>query len=187
MSAFISAVSKRIPQLTARAAAAVVIASSACTLTTVVSAKASKQSGMALAASIAAAPDTPVEKAKRAAARMAVDEFVHNGMVVGVGSGSTIVYGIQRLAERYYTEGLDIICVPTSFQSRQVCTKIRESSSQPAQLFNCPQLIIQAGLPLSDLTIHSHIDIAIDGADEVDDALNAIKGVCCSQMRRGSK
>jgi ribose 5-phosphate isomerase A len=61
-----------------------------------------------------------VEKAKRAAARMAVDEFVKSGMTVGVGSGSTIVYGIQRLAERYYLEDLDIICVPTSFQSRQV-------------------------------------------------------------------
>ena len=133
--AFLSAARGRIPVLAARGAVAVVLASSACSFSTIVSAKASKQSGLALAASIAASPDAPVEKAKRAAARMAVDEYVKSGMVVGVGSGSTIVYGIQRLAERYYTEGLDIVCVPTSFQSRQVCPLLHESSLPTSTMF----------------------------------------------------
>ena len=180
MSAFASLARMRLPQLASRGAAALVLATSACTFSAAASPKVSKSSGLALAASVAPSPDSPVEKAKRAAARMAVDEYVTSGMVVGVGSGSTIVYGIQRLAERYYSEGLDVICVPTSFQSRQVCESLRESSFK----LRSPsiQLIIQAGLPLSDLTINSHLDVAIDGADEVDEHLNAIKGAlprCC--------
>jgi hypothetical protein len=68
-----------------------------------------------------AAPTSPVECAKRLAARTAVDEYVRTGMAIGVGSGSTIVYGIQRLAERVHgAEQLVVRCVPTSFQSRQV-------------------------------------------------------------------
>jgi len=68
------------------------------------------------------APTTPIELAKRAAARAAVDTFVRSGMDVGVGSGSTIVYAIQRLAELVHGEaGFKLRCVPTSFQSRQVC------------------------------------------------------------------
>jgi ribose 5-phosphate isomerase len=72
------------------------------------------------AANVIGTPSNPVESAKREAARRAVDEWVKDGMAVGVGSGSTIVYAIQRLAERVQNEGLDIICVPTSFQSRNV-------------------------------------------------------------------
>jgi hypothetical protein len=72
-------------------------------------------------ADLIAAPTSPVEQAKRLAARTAIDEYVKTGMSVGVGSGSTIVYGIQRLAERVHgEEGLVIRCIPTSFQSRQV-------------------------------------------------------------------
>lgn len=73
------------------------------------------------AADLIAAPTTPVEQAKRLAARTAVDEYVRSGMAIGVGSGSTIVYGIQRLAERAHgEERLVVRCVPTSYQSRQV-------------------------------------------------------------------
>lgn len=69
---------------------------------------------------VIAEPTTAVEKAKKLAARRAVDEFVKTGMNIGVGSGSTIVYAVQRLAERARDEGLVVKCVPTSFQSRQV-------------------------------------------------------------------
>jgi len=96
-----------------------------------------------------------VEEAKRAAARQAVDEHVRDGMKVGVGSGSTIVYAVERLAERV-SQGLSIRCVPTSFQARN--------------------LIIENGLVLSDLNIDPILDVAIDGADEVDQHLNLIKG-----------
>ncbi|CAB1325669.1 unnamed protein product [Coregonus sp. 'balchen'] len=76
--------------------------------------------------------------------------------VVGVGSGSTIVYAVDRLAERVRQEKLNIVCVPTSFQARQ--------------------LILQRGLTLSDLDRNPELDVAIDGADEVDAALTLIKG-----------
>ena len=76
--------------------------------------------------------------------------------VVGVGSGSTIVYAVQRLAERVRQEGLDIKCVPTSFQARQ--------------------LIHSHGLTLSDLECEGRIDVTIDGCDEADSNLCLIKG-----------
>ncbi|KAK3573865.1 hypothetical protein QTP86_032864 [Hemibagrus guttatus] len=79
-----------------------------------------------------------------------------NNQVVGVGSGSTIVYAVDRLTERVRQEKLNIVCIPTSFQARQ--------------------LILQHGLSLSDLDRHPDLDVAIDGADEVDDSLTLIKG-----------
>ncbi|KAK9964801.1 hypothetical protein ABG768_005943 [Culter alburnus] len=96
------------------------------------------------------------EEAKKLAAYAAVDNHIQNNQVVGVGSGSTIVYAVDRLAERVRQEKLNIVCVPTSFQARQ--------------------LILQHGLPLSDLDRHPELDVAIDGADEVDAALTLIKG-----------
>lgn len=97
-----------------------------------------------------------VEKAKKTAACAAVDRHVENHMVVGIGSGSTVVYAVERLAERVKDENLTITCVPTSFQARQ--------------------LIIQHNLNLSDLERHPDIDCVIDGADEVDGKLVLIKG-----------
>ncbi|KAG6923756.1 ribose 5-phosphate isomerase A, partial [Chelydra serpentina] len=96
------------------------------------------------------------EEAKRAAAWAAVDNHVKNNQVLGIGSGSTIVPVVHRLAERVKQENLNIVCIPTSFQARQ--------------------LILQNGLSLSDLDRHPELDVAIDGADEVDSALSLIKG-----------
>eukprot|EP01027_Heterolobosea_sp_BB2_P001649 GEZU01002468.1.p1 GENE.GEZU01002468.1~~GEZU01002468.1.p1 ORF type:complete len:239 (+),score=60.59 GEZU01002468.1:94-810(+) len=92
------------------------------------------------------------------AAHQAINDFVtRDGMVLGIGSGSTIVYAVERLkelvAERQYN---NIVCIPTSFQAQQ--------------------LIVENGLTLSDLSRHPEIDVDIDGADEVDAYLNVIKG-----------
>ncbi|XP_047637516.1 ribose-5-phosphate isomerase isoform X2 [Phacochoerus africanus] len=84
------------------------------------------------------------------------EELDSNNQVLGIGSGSTIVHAVQRIAERVKQENLNLICIPTSFQARQ--------------------LILQHGLTLSDLDRHPEIDLAIDGADEVDADLNLIKG-----------
>nr|XP_009933088.1 PREDICTED: ribose-5-phosphate isomerase [Opisthocomus hoazin] len=81
---------------------------------------------------------------------------LQNNQVLGIGSGSTIVHAVHRLAERVKQENLTIVCIPTSFQARQ--------------------LILQNGLTLSDLDRHPELDVAIDGADEVDSDLNLIKG-----------
>ena len=76
--------------------------------------------------------------------------------VVGVGSGSTVVYVIERLAQRAQSEGLQVVCVPTSFQSRG--------------------LLLKHGLKVGTLDDYPELDVTIDGADEVDAHLALIKG-----------
>lgn len=90
------------------------------------------------------------------AAVQAVNEHVKDNLVVGIGSGSTIVYAVNRLAERVKTENLNITCIPTSFQAKQ--------------------LIVENQLRLGELDTHPELDVAIDGADECDEDLNCIKG-----------
>lgn len=97
-----------------------------------------------------------LESAKKTAAFKAVDEYVKDNTVLGIGSGSTVVYAVERLAERVRNEKLNIICVPTSFQARQ--------------------LIVENGLVLGDLDRNPKLNCVIDGADEVDSNMNLIKG-----------
>uniref|UniRef100_A0A1A9WIG3 ribose-5-phosphate isomerase n=1 Tax=Glossina brevipalpis TaxID=37001 RepID=A0A1A9WIG3_9MUSC len=97
-----------------------------------------------------------LNEAKRIAAHRAVDEWVWDNAAVGIGSGSTVVFAVERLAERVKSENLQIACVPTSFQARQ--------------------LIIEHKLKLSDLDRNPQLDVAIDGADEVDNDMILIKG-----------
>jgi ribose 5-phosphate isomerase A len=82
--------------------------------------------------------------AKRAAGRRAV-EFVDDGTVVGLGTGSTAAHAIQALGERV-DAGLDVAGVPTSHESRALARA--------------------AGVPLTDLDA-ARPDIAVDGADQV--------------------
>lgn len=82
---------------------------------------------------------------------------VQSGSIVGLGTGSTTAYTIQFLGDRLKSGELkDIIGIPTSFQA-EVLAK-------------------QYGIPLTTLDAVDHIDIAIDGADEVDPQKNLIKG-----------
>lgn len=97
-----------------------------------------------------------LESAKKIAAYKAVDDYVNNNYVVGIGSGSTVVYAVERLASRVKDENLKLTCIPTSFQSKQ--------------------LIVKNNLQLGDLEINPVIDVCIDGADEVDSKLTLIKG-----------
>ena len=84
------------------------------------------------------------DAAKRAAGEAAA-ESVEDGMVVGLGTGSTAAHAIRALGRRV-DAGLDITGVPTSFQSRELAR--------------------EAGIPLTDLESAS-VDLAIDGADAV--------------------
>ncbi|WP_373232212.1 ribose-5-phosphate isomerase RpiA [Cohnella sp.] len=93
-------------------------------------------------------------KAKQAAADKAV-EFIKDGMVVGLGSGSTSYWAIRKLADRVQ-EGLEIRAVASSKSSEE--------------------LAIQWGIPIVTFAEISVIDITIDGADEVDPDFNLIKG-----------
>ncbi|KAI8374971.1 ribose 5-phosphate isomerase A-domain-containing protein [Choanephora cucurbitarum] len=92
---------------------------------------------------------------KKLAAYRAVDEYITPDLkVVGIGSGSTVVYVVERILQR--PELKDIVYIPTSFQSKI--------------------LILENGLRLGSIEQHPEIDVTIDGADEVDEELNAIKG-----------
>ncbi len=79
-----------------------------------------------------------------------------DGMICGMGTGSTARFFIEEAGRRMREEGLRITGVPTSFQSRLLCQ--------------------QQGIPLLDAQDCRRIDLAVDGADEVDPDLNVIKG-----------
>jgi len=93
---------------------------------------------------------------KRAAAEAAV-ELVQDGMVVGLGTGSTAIFAIEALGRRH-REGLQFIGIPTS----------ERTASQA----------MAANIPLTSFREHREIDLTIDGADEVErGTLNLIKGL----------
>ena len=102
------------------------------------------------------AENDPIKLMKREVGKAAA-ERVQSGMVVGLGTGSTTAYTIEYLGERLKKgEIKDIKGVPTSFQSEVLAKKY--------------------GIPLVTLDGTDHIDVAIDGADEVDPQKNLIKG-----------
>jgi ribose 5-phosphate isomerase A len=82
-------------------------------------------------------------------------EYVKDGMVVGLGTGSTAYYFISKLGE-LVQQGLSIRGVPTSMQTEQLAKEL--------------------GIPLVSFNEIEKIDVAVDGADEVDSELNLIKG-----------
>ncbi|HYU11616.1 MAG TPA: ribose-5-phosphate isomerase RpiA [Stellaceae bacterium] len=92
---------------------------------------------------------------KRAAAERAI-EFVENGMVLGLGTGSTAWFVAEQLAARV-AQGLTVVAIPTS----------EETAVHAGRL----------GIPLTSFAEHRRIDLAIDGADEVHrTTLDLIKG-----------
>jgi ribose 5-phosphate isomerase A len=95
-----------------------------------------------------------VDDAKREVAIEAA-MMVNDGDVLGLGTGSTAHYFIQKLGDRINTEEIEIMGIPTSYQS----------------FF----LARDCGIPLTTLDEHLP-DLAVDGADEVDPNLNLIKG-----------
>jgi len=93
---------------------------------------------------------------KQAVAEAAVEQF-RDGMVVGLGSGSTAALMIKGLGQRLASRQLkDIVGVTTSFQGEVLAAEL--------------------GIPLRSLNAVDRIDLAIDGADEVDPAFQLIKG-----------
>lgn len=93
-------------------------------------------------------------EAKRIAAERAID-YIHDGMIVGLGTGSTAYWAIQKLGAKVH-EGLNIKAIATSNQSEELAKKL--------------------GIKLITFSEIDKIDITIDGADEVDHDFNLIKG-----------
>lgn len=94
------------------------------------------------------------ENQKKIAAEKAT-ENVRSGMIVGLGTGSTVYYALLKLGT-LVREGLDIVGIPTSQGTEKIA--------------------IARKIPLTTLAKHPVIDLTIDGADEVDAHLNLIKG-----------
>lgn len=91
---------------------------------------------------------------KQLAAEKSTD-FIENGMILGLGTGSTVFFMLNKLGE-LVKQGLEVKCISSSVQT----TKIANSLN----------------IPITELNKVDKIDLTIDGADEVDDNLNGIKG-----------
>ena len=103
------------------------------------------------------------DKYKKMAAEAAVDEYVEDGMTVGLGTGSTAYFAIKRLGERVSEEGLALTCVSTSEES----TELGKS----------------CGLDVVPFEGTGRVDVTIDGADEIDLQLQLIKGLGGALLR----
>lgn len=96
------------------------------------------------------------DNAKKMAASNAA-EHIQDGFIVGLGSGTTVAYVFQELDKRIREKKLRIYGVPTSHQAFL--------------------LAMQHSIPITTLNEHPQLDVAIDGADQVDKKLNMIKGM----------
>ena len=94
------------------------------------------------------------EELKKLAGEKAV-EYIEDGMIVGLGTGSTVEYTLKKLGS-LVREGLDIKGIPTSVHTKRIAKEEQ--------------------IPLTTLDENPVIDITINGADEVDSNLNLIKG-----------
>lgn len=102
-----------------------------------------------------------MENLKKEAA-IAAAKFVKDGMILGLGTGSTAALFVDEVGRRVAEEGLQVRGVTTSFAT----------AAQAEAL----------GIPLSPIDEVSHIDLTVDGADEVDAQLNGIKGGGASHL-----
>jgi len=97
------------------------------------------------------------DELKKMVGYKAVDDYVKSGMKVGLGTGSTAAFAVERLGMLLKSGELtDIIAVPTSVRTKEQAEEL--------------------GIPLVTLDEESQLDVAIDGADDVDDNLNLVKG-----------
>ena len=97
-----------------------------------------------------------IEKEKKNAALEAV-KHVKDGFMVGLGSGSTAAYAIEKIGNRIKLEKLRVLGVPTSYQALLLAVKHR--------------------IQITTLEEHPTLDLTIDGADQIDEELNLIKGM----------
>ena len=115
--------------------------------------------GTAVNARMAAAVSQ--DELKKQVGYKAVDDYVKSGMVVGLGTGSTAAFAVERVGELLKSGELkDIVAIPTSVRTKEQAEEL--------------------GIPLTTLgtpeSRFSKLDVAIDGADAVDPQLNLVKG-----------
>ena len=97
------------------------------------------------------------DELKKMVGYKAVDDYVRSGMVVGLGTGSTAYFAVERVGMKLKSGELkDVICIPTSERTKEQALSL--------------------GIPLVTLNEKSRLDVSIDGADDVDPQLCLIKG-----------
>ena len=97
------------------------------------------------------------DELKKMVGYKSVDDYVESGMVVGLGTGSTAYFAVERLGQKLKSGELkDIVAIPTSIRTKEQAESL--------------------GIPLVTLDTHSKLDVAIDGADNVDPSFNLVKG-----------
>ena len=130
---------------------------------------------------------SPVEEAKREAAYRAVaDHFDPSAQYVGIGSGSTVVYVVEAIAAMGPEVTSKITFVPTGFQSRELIVEagLRLGAIDSLVPLEATQLKVgqatkRVATGLQDMGLDGEralLDVVFDGADEVDENLNCIKG-----------
>lgn len=134
------------------AAAAILLASSASAFQpTLVPKQHSRTSALFMSSAVSQ------DELKKLVGYKAVDDYVKSGMVVGLGTGSTAYFAVERVGEKLKSGELkDIVAIPTSVRTKEQAESL--------------------GIPLVTLDTHSKLDVSIDGADEVDPELNLTKG-----------
>jgi len=104
-----------------------------------------------------AAPLSAADALKRDVGYRSIDQHVKSDMAVGLGTGSTAYFAVERLGQKLASGELtNIIAVPTSIRTKEQAESL--------------------GIPLTTLDEKDHLDVAIDGADAVDPQLRLIKG-----------
>ena len=96
-----------------------------------------------------------VEQLKEQAG-IAACRFVTDGMALGLGTGSTVRYSIIEIARMIKEEGIEVVGVPTSEDTRRLAEHL--------------------GIPLRTIDVATNLDLTIDGADEFDPKFDLIKG-----------
>lgn len=99
--------------------------------------------------------DKDIDLSKKTLAEKALD-YIKDGMIIGLGTGSTVRYLLDGLAKRIKDDNLNITGIPTSIATKKLAEAM--------------------GIPLSTLNEYPKIDLDIDGADEIDKEFNLIKG-----------
>ncbi len=95
------------------------------------------------------------DELKQLVGKAAVD-FIEDGMTVGLGTGSTVKYMVDALGEKVKKQGINIVGVSTSKRTAEQATAL--------------------GIEIKDVDEVDHIDLTIDGADQIDKNFQGIKG-----------
>lgn len=100
---------------------------------------------------------------KKLVAEKAVDDYVKDGMFVGLGTGSTAYFAIKRIGQLVTEKGYKLTCAATSVQSEELAK--------------------ECGIHVVDINEVKYLDVTIDGADEVDPNMQLVKGLGGALLR----